>query len=267
MSAAPRPLALVTGGCRRIGAAIAARLAAEGYDLALHAAARAEPEPALAEAIARAGADARPVVADLADAGAVAALVGEVEAAFGRAPALLVNNASRFGEDRPETVEAASLLGHYMVNCAAPVVLARDVAARAAGDALVVNILDQRIAAPHGDQFAYTLAKIALAGATEILARELAPRVRVCGVAPGLTLPTPDYGGEGMARAAGLMPLGRLADPAAIADAVAWLARATAVTGQILYVDGGAHLRHYPRDFVYLDGSARPQGPSADLTS
>lgn len=247
-----RPLALVTGGCRRLGAAIAARLAADGYDLALHGASPAEPEPTLVAAIAQAGVEARHLVADLADPQAVNGLIGEVAALFGRAPALLVNNASRFEEDRPEDVTHAALLGHYAVNCIAPVLLARDLAARAEEHALVINILDQRIASPAGDQFAYTLGKLALAGATEILARELAPRVRVCGVAPGLTLPTPDYGADGMARAARQMPLGRLADPAGVADAVAYLARAQAVTGQILFVDGGAHLRHYPRDFLYL---------------
>ncbi len=247
---APPPLALVTGGARRIGAAIATALARAGYDLALHGGHEVEPEAALAGAIAATGVRAEPFVADLADGEAVAALIPAVVAAFGRAPDLLVNNASRFGEDRPETASHDALIGHYAVNCAAPVLLARDAAAR--GAALIVNILDQRIAAPHGDQFSYTLGKIALAAATEILARELAPATRVCGVAPGLTLPTPDYDADRMARLTRLMPLERLADPADIADAVLYLVRAHAVTGQVLFVDGGAHLHRYERDFLYL---------------
>ena len=247
---ARRPLALVTGGCRRIGAAIAAALAGAGYDLALHSGHACDPEPPLAEAAARAGASTWTLIADLADAAALAGLLPEVSRRCGRAPSLLVNNASLFGEDRPETVTHAGLLDHYAVNCAAPVLLARDAAA--AGAALVVNILDQRVAAPHGDQFAYTLGKCALAAATPILARELAPATRVCAVAPGLTLPTPDYGDGGMADAARLMPLERLPNPAGVATAVLYLAGADAVTGQTIFVDGGAHLRHYPRDFIHL---------------
>jgi NAD(P)-dependent dehydrogenase (short-subunit alcohol dehydrogenase family) len=246
-----RPLALVTGGGRRIGAAIAGRLARDGWDLVLHSHAHGPIEPALADAIAAAGATCHRLYADLADPAAVAALPDEVERIAGRAPALLVNNASHFAEDRPETVTHEALMALYAVNCAAPVLLAREAARRGAG--MIVNILDQRIASPHGDQFAYTLAKLALAGATEILARELAPATRVCGVAPGLTLPTPDYGDGAMTRLAARMPLGRLSEPSGIADAVVYLARAEGVTGQVIYVDGGAHLRHYARDFVYLD--------------
>lgn len=249
-SAAGRPLALVTGGCRRIGAAIAAALARSGHDLALHSGHACDPEPALTAAIDGAGAAATLFIADLADPAALDGLLPEVERRCGRAPALLVNNAARFAEDRPETVTHASLMAHYAVNCVAPVLLARDCAARGAG--LVINILDQRIAAPHGDQFAYTLGKMALAAATTILARELAPATRVCGVAPGLTLPTPDYGDGEMAAAARHMPLERLPDPDAVADAVLYLIGAASVTGQVMFVDGGAHLRQYPRDFVYL---------------
>ncbi|WP_419826291.1 SDR family oxidoreductase [Sphingomonas sp.] len=246
-----RPLALVTGGCRRIGAAIAGALARDGWDLALHSHSRGAIDEALRQTIAEAGATCYRFYADFADHAAVAALLPGVEREAGRAPALLVNNASHFAEDRPETVTHEALVALYAINCAAPVLLARDCAAR--GGAVIVNILDQRIASPHGDQFAYTLAKLALAGATEILARELAPATRVCGVAPGLTLPTDDYAAGAMARMAARMPLGRLSDPAAIAEAVRYLARADAVTGQIVYVDGGAHLRHWDRDFVYLE--------------
>jgi NAD(P)-dependent dehydrogenase (short-subunit alcohol dehydrogenase family) len=245
-----RPLALITGGCRRIGAAVAATLARDGWDLALHSHSHDPIEDALKAAIAEAGAGCHRFYADLADPAAVAALLPEIERQAGRAPVFLVNNASHFAEDRPETVTHEALMTLYAINCAAPVLLARDCAARGAG--VVVNILDQRIASPHGDQFAYTLAKLALAGATEILARELAPATRVCGVAPGLTLPTADYAQGAMARMAERMPLHRLPDPTAIAEAVRYLAHAQAVTGQVVYVDGGAHLRHWDRDFVYL---------------
>jgi NAD(P)-dependent dehydrogenase (short-subunit alcohol dehydrogenase family) len=246
-------LALVTGGCRRIGGAIAARLAREGHDLAIHGS--GDPEDALAAALADTGVAWHRFEADLADPTAVDGLFADATAQFGRAPDILVNNASRFEHDTPETIGHAALAAHQAVNVAAPAVLARHVAAAARADrpAVVVNILDQRIAEPNGDQLSYTLSKLALADLTRILARSFAPHTRVTGVAPGLTLPTGEYREGQMERVAGTMPLHRLATPAEIADAVAWLVAAPSVTGQILFVDGGAHLCRYERDFLFME--------------
>lgn len=251
-----RPLALVTGGCRRLGAAISAALGRAGYDIAIHSGHSSEPEATLLAELEAAGAGHSHHVADLADEAALVGLVPEVERAWGRPPTLLVNNAAQFDYDAPETATRASLLDHYAVNSVAPVLLAQAIAARAGAGrpAAIVNILDQRIAAPNADQFSYTLSKLALSEATAILAARFAPHVRVSAVAPGLTLPTPDYDDALMADAATRMPLARLADPAEIADAVVYLAKAGAVTGQTLFVDGGAHLCHYPRDFLFLAG-------------
>ena len=251
-----RPLALVTGGCRRLGAAICIALAEAKYDLAIHSSPASSPEEGLRGRLEAAGAAWHHLTADLSDATAVEGLLPAVRDATGRWPALLVNNAARFDYDSPETVSHAGLIEHYAVNCAAPVLLARALAeaASAGQPAAIVNILDQRIAAPNADQFSYTLSKLALAEATTSLARQFAPHVRVSAVAPGLRPPPPDYDEVRMREAAARMPLELLADPAEIAEAVVYLARARAVTGQTLFVDGGAHLRHYPRDFLYLDG-------------
>jgi NAD(P)-dependent dehydrogenase (short-subunit alcohol dehydrogenase family) len=251
MTASP-PLALVTGGCRRLGAALAVRLARAGYALALNARGDAGPEPALAEVLSQTECDWRLFPADLGDASAVEALVPAVCKAFGRAPALLVNNASRFGFDTPESVTAEAMLGHYGVNCVAPALLCRALAEAGEVGALVVNILDQRIAEPNGDQLSYTLSKLALAALTPILARHFAPRLRINAIAPGLTLPTADYDAGQMARLADAMPLDRLPSTGDVADALIYLAQAQAVTGQTIYVDGGAHLCRYERDFVFL---------------
>lgn len=241
-----RPLALVTGSWRRLGAHIAARLAGEGYDLALHAGHEAEPEGWLVEAMA--GVEHRLFVADLADGDAVARLVPAVEAHFGRPVTLLVNNASRFAAIEGDAATPFDdLLAHLSVNTAAPFALAQAIRSGA-----VVNILDQRIVHPPRDQVAYTISKQALAEATRTLAMALAPGVRVNGVAPGLTIPTDDYSPEQMARLAVAMPLGALPEPDGIADAVAYLAGATSVTGVTIFVDGGAHLRSFDRDFVHL---------------
>jgi len=247
-------LALVTGGCRRLGAAISGRLAEAGWSLALHAQYDPEPEAALLARLVQSGCDWQGFAADLSIAGDVAALVDQVSNHFGASPQLLVNNASIFGQEPLASATMASLERHFRVNTAAPFVLARDVAMRAQGGepAVVVNILDQRIRHPGGDQASYTLSKLALTESTRMLARALAPSARVCGVAPGLTLPTEAYLPAQMARLEAEMPLQLLPDPEDIADAVLYLAGARATTGQVIYVDGGASLQDFSRDFLYL---------------
>ncbi|WP_421853691.1 SDR family oxidoreductase [Novosphingobium sp.] len=248
-----RPLAVITGGWRRIGAAIARRLAEAGWDLALHAHSAATFDQGFAGELAQLGAAVHPLAADLADAQAVTRLPAQAMALAGRAPSLLVNCAALFREDTVATVTAAMLDEHLAVNLAAPVLLTRALAELADGEAAVVHIVDQRVLNPVPDQLSYTLSKQALHAAVRTLARSLAPRVRVNAVAPGLTLPTPDYSDEQWQRLTALMPLERLASPDEIAEAVLFLAGARAVTGQTIFVDGGAHLESFARDFVYLE--------------
>jgi pteridine reductase len=242
-------LALVTGGHRRLGAAISARLAADGWALAIHGAHDAVPGATLAAALE--GVRWHGFVADLAQSAAVERLFSDVTGYFGVAPTLLVNNAARFDDDDVVSASAASVAAHHAVNYAAPVALALALH-RSGVEGAVVNILDQRVRNPVPDQLSYSLSKAALAGVTRTLAVALAPRVRVNAVAPGLTLPTGDYDAAQMDRLAGAMPLRRLPSPAEIAEAVAWLAAAASVTGQTVFVDGGASLKSFDRDFVHL---------------
>lgn len=245
-----RKLALVTGGHRRLGAAIAGRLAQAGWAVAIHGSHDADPEPALADALVEA--EWRGFVADFAEPGTARALIGEVTAAFGRAPDLLVNSAALFGQDRLESVTDADLARHFAINASAPALLTAAFAQSGGEGRAIVNLLDQRLAQPHGDQLAYTLSKYALAGLTELTARTLAPAIRVNAVVPGLTIVTDDYDGDASERLAGAMPLRRLPSPGDIADAVLYLATAPAVTGQVIRVDGGAHQVAWGRDFMHL---------------
>lgn len=248
-------LALVTAGYHRVGGAIAARLAEEGWTLALHSRKATEPDQSLAAMIALHHAQWHGFEADLSDGNAVMALLPKVAAHFGKMPDLIVNNASLFDYDDPASVSPEAIAIHMAVNLTAPVLLASALASNLGPgeSACVVNILDQRIRQPNADQLSYTLSKQALAGATQTLARALAPKVRVNGVAPGLTLPTEDYRPAQMARLEQIMPLRVLAEPDDIADAVLYLAGAEATSGQVIYVDAGASMRSYDRDFVFLE--------------
>lgn len=255
ISGSVKRLALVTGGHRRLGASIAIALAKAGYALAIHGSHDVKLDPQLEQVLGDAGAEWHGFVADFIDPAAVSDLIPRICKAFGRAPDLLVNSAALFGQDQLDTVTADDLSRHYAVNCMAPVLLTQSFASVSnenCEDRCIVNILDQRLTHPHGDQLSYTLAKQALSGFTQISARTLAPGIRVNAVAPGLTIATNDYSEAQMARMAGLMPLRRLPQPEQVAEAVLYLAGATAVTGQIIAVDGGAHMHSYDRDFMHL---------------
>ena len=236
---APRA-ALITGGARRIGAAIARALAREGYALVLHANRSRDEAEALAAEIEAAGGRACVVLADLAD---PAAVDGLIAAAAAFAPlTLLVNNAGEFEPDEIGALTRARFERTMAVNLAAPLFLAQSFAAQAGAGAAVVNVLDQRVLKPTPRFFSYTLAKSALHTATTTLAQALAPRVRVNAVAPGPTLPSPRQSDAQFAEQAAALPLARGPSPDDIAAAVVYLAQAPAVTGVTIAIDGGQHL-------------------------
>jgi NAD(P)-dependent dehydrogenase (short-subunit alcohol dehydrogenase family) len=261
-AAAPRPVALVTGAARRIGRVIALELAHAGFDIALHH--RGTRPESFGEATATA-ADLRATgtrvelfAADFADPSATAALLPAIAQAFGRVDAV-VNSASRFEYDDPATFDAALLESLVRSNTAAPVALARALAAQASVQApharvtpCVVNLLDQKLHNPNPDYFSYTLTKAALAHATVLLAQALAPAVRVCGVSPGITLVSGPMDDQEFAKAHKLTALGRSSTPEDIARAVRFLLESSAITGIDLPVDGGQHLVAQPRDVLFL---------------
>lgn len=257
-------LALVTGGFRRLGAVIAARLASDGWTLALHCREAAEPDHDLAATLALHRTQWHGFACDLSDGAAVGTLLPRIVRHFGQCPELVVNNASRFIHDDAASLTPAELATHFAVNVSAPVLLATNLAQflEEGRTASVINITDQRVVHPNGDQLSYTLSKQALAAATMTLAQALAPRIRVNAVAPGLTLPTEEYRPAQMVALEEMMPLKRLPEPSEVADAVAWLASAEAMTGQALYVDGGASLKNFERDFLYLGSAGTAPGQS-----
>ncbi|MET0383927.1 MAG: SDR family oxidoreductase [Burkholderiaceae bacterium] len=257
----PRPVALVTGGARRVGRAIALELARGGFDIALHH--RSGDAPTLADLrtasaeLRGLGARVEPFRADFSDPACAAALVPEIARRFGRLDAV-VNSASRFEYDRPENFDAALLESLIRSNTAAPIALAQALAAqvgRQAGHRIapcVVNLLDQKLSNPNPDYFSYTLAKAALKQATVLLAQALAPSVRVCGVSPGVTLASGPMTDAEFDDARKLTALGRSSTPGDIARAVRFLIESPAITGVDLAVDGGQHLIGQTRDVLFL---------------
>ena len=233
--------ALVTGGGRRIGRAIALRLAAQGWDVAIHCGHAVDEAEAVAREAQAHGARTIVLPADLADEDAVAALVARASAALGPI-SLLVNNASTFDDDRFGGLDKQIWDRHFAVNLRAPMVLAECFAAQAPSGAAIVNLLDQRVLRPNPLFFSYALTKSALWTATQMMAQALAPAIRVNAVAPGPVLASCHQDGDQFEREAAGTLLGRSSPPDDIADAVLYLANARSVTGQAIAVDSGQHL-------------------------
>ena len=249
-----RPVVLVTGAARRLGRAIALDLAAHGFDVAVHyRSAEADALATVAE-LQAAGAQAQAFQADLSDESACRALVPAVVAHFKRLDAV-VNNAAAFEYDNPASFGVAAMETHWRANTAPAILLAQALHAQLAGCTevgCVINLLDQKLWNPNPDYFSYTLSKAALQAATVMLAQALAPQVRVCGVAPGVTLASGPMNEAEFAAAHKLTPLRRSSTPDDIARAVRFLIESPAITGTTLLVDGGQHLSAQPRDVLYL---------------
>jgi NAD(P)-dependent dehydrogenase (short-subunit alcohol dehydrogenase family) len=249
-----RPLALVTGGARRLGREIALDLAAHGWDVALHFRASATQAATTVQELRAAGAVAEAFAADLADEAACRALVPSVLQHFGRLQAV-VNNASLFEHDDVHSFGHALMDRHWRSNVAPAVLLAQAMHAHLEAidqAGCVVNLLDQKLWNPNPDYLSYTLSKAALETANTLLAQALAPRVRVCGVAPGVTLQSGPMNDTEFERARRLTPLRRSSTAADIARAVRFLLESPAITGTTLLVDGGQHLSHQARDVMFL---------------
>lgn len=256
--AVPR-VALVTGAARRLGREVALGLARAGWDVAVHYGRSGDEARATVDEIRALGRRAVAVQAALEDESATNAMFDAARAALGPI-GCLVNNASRFDFDRPEAFDYRALDAHLRPNLAAPLLLARRLHdALAPGECgVVVNLLDQKLDNLNPDFFSYTLTKAALVAATRMMAMAFAPKVRVVGVSPGITLVSGDQTEAGFERAHRMTPLGSSSTPRDVVDAVVFLAQAPAITGVNLLVDGGQHLMPLSRDVMYLaDGQHR----------
>jgi NAD(P)-dependent dehydrogenase (short-subunit alcohol dehydrogenase family) len=246
-----RPWVLVTGGAKRLGRAVVLKAAEHGWNVAIHYASSAAEAETTADEVRGLGRASALIAADLAlEAGT---LVGKAAELASAPMSALVNCAALFDHDVVETFTPELAERQMRLNAFAPVTLANALAAQlpAGATGAVVNFLDYKLAQPYPDHFSYTLSKYALAGATELLARALAPRVRVNAVAPAYALPSPGQSEADFQRLHADTPLAYGATPEDVAAATLYLLEARAVTGQTIYVDAGLRFRSRDKDFAF----------------
>ena len=255
---------LVTGAAKRVGRAIAIHFAQQGWDVAVHfGQSKTEADETVA-AIQKLGSKGMAFQADLASEPEITALFKAVTMNMG-ALDCIVNSASQFEYDRasaePQLINAAFFQKMMQVNVLAPVLLAqllyRQQKARAA-DALpngdipaVIQLLDQKLINLNPDYFSYTLSKGALECASQMMAMDFAPYLRVVGLAPGISLPSGPQSEDGFKAAHTMTPLKRSSTPTDIAKAAVFIAESNAITGTTIYVDGGQHLMPSSRDVMF----------------
>lgn len=255
---------LVTGSARRLGRDMALALARAGWQVAVHYRDSHDDAMQTVAECADLSGDSAAFDADFFDEESVRSLVPRVIERFGRIDAV-VNNASLFEHDDAQSFSYVALEAHLRSNTGAPILLAqalhahiqqRVANAEGVGDetahGAVVNVLDQKLWNQNPDFLSYTLSKAALEAANTMLALALAPRVRVVGVAPGLTLTSHMLSQEKFEALHTMSPLGRSSSPEDIASAVCFALENRAITGTTLLVDGGQHLQRFERDFSMM---------------
>lgn len=255
--------ALVTGGARRLGRAMALYLAQRGHDVAIHYSTSQAEAEAVAQEVRAMGRQAVTLCADVLVEGETAELVNRAVAALGGPLTVLVNNASIFEYDNIHSATRDSWDRHFESNLRAPFVLTQAFATQAPradqsqpeprARALVVNLLDQRVLKPTPEFMTYSLAKMGLWALTRTAAQALAPDIRVNAIGPGPTLKGARQTETHFARQRANTVLGRGSDPEDITAALAYLLDAKAVTGQLICVDGGQHLGWRTPDIIGVE--------------
>jgi NAD(P)-dependent dehydrogenase (short-subunit alcohol dehydrogenase family) len=246
-------VALVTGAAKRIGRCIALTLAQRGWDVVVHFGHSGSEAAALVNEIQALGQRAIALSCDLADEAQVRQLLPQAIAQMGSIECI-INNASRFEQDNADDFSQASFDAHMHTNVLGPLLLAQALyAATPTGrQACVINILDQKLYNLNPDFMSYTLSKAALQCATTTMAQAFAPRLRVVGIAPGLSMISGTQTDSDFQAAHQITPLGYSSTPEDIANTVCFVADSPAITGTTIVVDGGQHLIPLQRDVMFI---------------
>ncbi|MEI7426955.1 MAG: SDR family oxidoreductase [Betaproteobacteria bacterium] len=251
----PRKIVLITGAAKRIGKTIALEMAKAGWDIAIHYGKSKQEAHETAQLVRSFGQNAICIQADLAMESEVEQIIPTCIEQMGL-PYCIVNSASLFEYDDPSSIQYQNIIKNFAINLAAPLVLSKHFAqylkSQPDKKGVIVHILDQKLDNLNPDFFSYTLSKSALEAAVKMQAMYFAPIIRVMGVAPGITLTSGDQTAAGFTEAHQAVLLGQSSTPEDIAQAILYINQAQALTGTVLYVDGGQHLQSSPRDVMFL---------------
>lgn len=251
MSALPK-VALITGGAVRVGKALALNLAEDGYDIAIHYHNSGADAENTIEAIRKAGRRAVAISGDLADDTQASTIVSKANKALGEI-SCLINNASVFEKDALDNFTHENFVKHFHVHVEAALVLIRDFRNQLSpgNRGNIINITDGMVGWSVSDKFlTYSLSKMALGNIAPLLARSLAPQIRINTIAPGPTLPGKQDTPNTFSKLEKLLPLGRVSGLEEVCGAVRYLLGAESVTGQTIYLNGGVQglQSFYPGD-------------------
>jgi NAD(P)-dependent dehydrogenase (short-subunit alcohol dehydrogenase family) len=243
LTSAKLKTALVTGGAKRIGAAIVRELAAHDYAVAIHASRSPDDAEALRAQIVADGGKAAVIIGDLTDSGFRENLIAEASRRIGPID-VLVNNASIFQRDSVEHFDEKLFDQHFELHVKAPSILIRDFARLLpeSVSGLVVNIIDQRVWSPTPNFYSYTLSKAALYMATQTAAQALAPRIRVNAIGPGPTLPAERQTQADFQKQISGLIMKQGAELDEFGRTIRFMHETPSITGQMIALDGGQHL-------------------------
>ncbi|SMC64559.1 SDR family oxidoreductase [Polynucleobacter kasalickyi] len=250
-------IALITGAAKRVGRVIALQMAAAGWDIAIHYGKSKQDALGVISQIEDMGCRVIGIEADLQDPEEVKKILPECVARLGL-PDCLINNAALFEYDEPSAFQSDLLNAHMQINVAAPLILSEQLYQLHAAQtspkepAVIIHLLDQKLDNLNPDFFSYTMSKAALEAAMKMQALHFAPKLRVVGVAPGITMISGDQSASSFQQAHQMTPLQRSSSPEDIAQGILYVCSAKAMTGTTLQIDGGQHLFGSRRDVMFL---------------